>query len=489
MKKLFYSTVAMLLLSTTLCFSQTITNAGFENWTNKNWYDEAPPFSSTNVFSYMTNSVSTVTKTTDAHGGNYAVLISVDSLPGAGNNIGGMLYLGEMGGSLFAIGGGYPYNGKPDSLAGYVKYEIAPADTANILVGFKSNGTTIAYAEYKITGSKANYTRFSIPLTYFLPLTPDTMVALVLISNNNNNGAPAMNKVYIDDLSFVKKAGGSLPSFPNGDFETWKSISSKEPDGWVTSNLYTLSDKESVTDTTASYSGSFAAKLVNRNTFFGGEPMSFIINGRLGENGIEGGQPVSAIPTALSGYYKYFPQGNDTGVAIVHFSKWNNVTMESDSVAEFLIHLPAAGTYRSFTLTIPSFPGTPDTVLIGFAASQINDTLASHTLNSTLIIDDVAFGLPTGLSIPLNEYFSTNTLYPNPATETVTLGFRLVEASDVTIRVFDISGKTVKQIYLGQQDRGEHQFSLPVNDLADGSYYYSFNAGNKEAVKKFIIKR
>jgi flagellar hook assembly protein FlgD len=127
---------------------------------------------------------------------------------------------------------------------------------------------------------------------------------------------------------------------------------------------------------------------------------------------------------------------------------------------------------------------------VGFSSSNITNDNVRRLVGSTLYVDDVSFQFATGLTIPINEYFRKNILYPNPANGIVTLDYYLGSGTtDVTVKVYDVSGKVIKKIELGNKETGEHQLTLNVKDISSGTYFYSFDAGEKEVVKKFTIAR
>jgi hypothetical protein len=80
-------------------------------------------------------------------------------------------------------------------------------------------------------------------------------------------------------------------------------------------------------------------------------------------------------------------------------------------------------------------------------------------------------------------------VYPNPVSKSDILkaDFNLVNASDVTIDLYDLLGNKVKEIANGYFTSGEHTTDVSVNDLNAGLYIYSIRAGNSIATKKVTI--
>ena len=76
---------------------------------------------------------------------------------------------------------------------------------------------------------------------------------------------------------------------------------------------------------------------------------------------------------------------------------------------------------------------------------------------------------------------------PNPFNETTTIGFNLPAASTATLRVYDVSGKTLKVI-TANYARGYNMVDINRNELgAAGVLYYQLDTDSDSAVKKMII--
>ena len=78
---------------------------------------------------------------------------------------------------------------------------------------------------------------------------------------------------------------------------------------------------------------------------------------------------------------------------------------------------------------------------------------------------------------------------PNPFTDETIIGFRLAEDSEVTLTIFDVTGKVVRTID-GKFNRGYNE--LRLNDLGDWTgqvYYYRLDTEGFSATKKMILVR
>jgi len=76
---------------------------------------------------------------------------------------------------------------------------------------------------------------------------------------------------------------------------------------------------------------------------------------------------------------------------------------------------------------------------------------------------------------------------PNPFSETTTITFTIPNSDNVTLTVFDLTGKVIKNM-TSQFDRGTHTIQLSKDDLAaSGVIYYQLESGDFTDTKKMII--
>jgi hypothetical protein len=79
-------------------------------------------------------------------------------------------------------------------------------------------------------------------------------------------------------------------------------------------------------------------------------------------------------------------------------------------------------------------------------------------------------------------------LYPNPSTDFVELTFDMDMAGDAVIRVFDMNGKLVEELFNGPVKRGKNLLSFSIYHLTTGQYTLSIVANDSEVIGKSFIK-
>ncbi len=84
--------------------------------------------------------------------------------------------------------------------------------------------------------------------------------------------------------------------------------------------------------------------------------------------------------------------------------------------------------------------------------------------------------------------FSINQVYPNPFNPITSISFSVPnDNSRVFMRIFDISGKIVKQLTHERYSPGRHTMIWDASKASSGIYFLEFSAGNTRQVKKLTL--
>lgn len=89
----------------------------------------------------------------------------------------------------------------------------------------------------------------------------------------------------------------------------------------------------------------------------------------------------------------------------------------------------------------------------------------------TTIVDEITF----------------NPIYPNPFEGQAVIEYTLNESTDVTIEVFDISGRRIKRKNISNQPPGIHNQTLDGSNFASGIYFVRLQAADFDEVQKVTI--
>jgi len=80
-------------------------------------------------------------------------------------------------------------------------------------------------------------------------------------------------------------------------------------------------------------------------------------------------------------------------------------------------------------------------------------------------------------------------LYPNPAYETCKVKYVLDQSGEVSIDLFDVTGKLVKQVYSGQTENGLRVLTFDCSDMPQGVYFCRLQSDHLTETQKLIITK
>lgn len=94
-----------------------------------------------------------------------------------------------------------------------------------------------------------------------------------------------------------------------------------------------------------------------------------------------------------------------------------------------------------------------------------------------------------GLGEELNSNQLSATSYPNPVSNEGTIRYTLVNAENVSVKIFDMAGRMVANVFEGKQDAGEQAVKFDASNLENGIYFYQLTAGEVSVTNKIVIKK
>lgn len=160
-----------------------------------------------------------VTKSTDAHSGTYAINLKADTFTNPQtqktDSIPGICVTGQpgMGPGVKGIDG-YPSTARPDSFTGWYKYApIGQDDFAIVVTLTKWNTSTnqrdiISNTMY-IGSAASSYTRFSFPIMYSSNNNmPDSIT--IMLASSDPQTRKLGSVLLVDDIAFVTKIGSGI---------------------------------------------------------------------------------------------------------------------------------------------------------------------------------------------------------------------------------------------------------------------------------------
>jgi hypothetical protein len=113
-----------------------------------------------------------------------------------------------------------------------------------------------------------------------------------------------------------------------------------------------------------------------------------------------------------------------------------------------------------------------------------NDTLCCVTLTGQ--------GLPVGVAtgtVNIPQEFALRQPLPNPCKLFARLQFELPKASVVSLSVYDVGGRMIRQLVNGLCEAGIHDVTLDASGLSAGVYFYRLKAVGYTAIRKVIVTK
>jgi len=150
---------------------------------------------------------------------------------------------------------------------------------------------------------------------------------------------------------------------------------------------------------------------------------------------------------------------------------------------------------QSFTINLNEKKNIPQTIdldplwdadslnVVVFIQSIASKTIyQSETIGSfdlVLSSDEVSNNIPNEFILEQN--------YPNPFNPSTVIGYQLAQSSYVSLKVYDLLGKEVAILVNEYMPAGHYEISFNAQQLANGTYFYEFRAGNYSKIKKMIL--
>ncbi len=88
--------------------------------------------------------------------------------------------------------------------------------------------------------------------------------------------------------------------------------------------------------------------------------------------------------------------------------------------------------------------------------------------------------------------FTVDQNYPNPFNPITHLSCYIPKAGNIAVRIFDINGGLVKELFAGEKEQGQHVFVWDAKNsggshVASGMYLFSVRFNNQQLTKKIIL--
>ncbi len=131
------------------------------------------------------------------------------------------------------------------------------------------------------------------------------------------------------------------------------------------------------------------------------------------------------------------------------------------------------------TFTVNGKPVTPE---------ELAQIQAQHGIVQKMIETDGA--VATIESAPeIAATFELKQNYPNPFNPTTQIPFELKEAANVTLKVYDLTGREVATLLNGYQSAGSHTVTFDGTSLASGTYLYKLDVNGNQFSRTMVLMK
>jgi tetratricopeptide (TPR) repeat protein len=133
-----------------------------------------------------------------------------------------------------------------------------------------------------------------------------------------------------------------------------------------------------------------------------------------------------------------------------------------------------AEAYSYFSELVNTYPDCPlaNVAEVFYKVSKYNYEKPPTTKEETTVIETKLFAN-----------------YPNPFNPSTVIKYQLSEASQVSLKVYDVMGREITTLVNSFQNKGSYDVIFNAKDLSSGIYFYKFNANGEQHINKMLLMK
>jgi hypothetical protein len=98
--------------------------------------------------------------------------------------------------------------------------------------------------------------------------------------------------------------------------------------------------------------------------------------------------------------------------------------------------------------------------------------------------------LPTGIEEDLNNNgVAIRNIYPNPFSNETNISFSLVENGNVSVSIYDMTGREVASLHDGEMPAGEHLLTWEASNMPNGLYFCTISTADAKVTQKVMLSK
>jgi len=141
---------------------------------------------------------------------------------------------------------------------------------------------------------------------------------------------------------------------------------------------------------------------------------------------------------------------------------------------------------KTYTYTLPGTWREDYVSIVGLVEEYNDDYKYRNILNGE---EAKLIGSWAGVEQVNNDNFASISVYPNPASNMLKVGFELKENSTLVAYVTNALGQKIADLYNGDVNTGEHTLSWYTQDVANGIYFVTLKTENSEITRRFVVNK
>ena len=103
--------------------------------------------------------------------------------------------------------------------------------------------------------------------------------------------------------------------------------------------------------------------------------------------------------------------------------------------------------------------------------------------------DTISFSTTLSVGIAEIQTIAGVNLYPNPVNQEATIDLNLNEATNISVFIYDITGKVVANVFEGQMAAGMTTLKVDASNLDAGIYFTAIVSNKaKKTLKMVVVK-
>jgi len=169
-----------------------------------------------------------------------------------------------------------------------------------------------------------------------------------------------------------------------------------------------------------------------------------------------------------------------------------NINVSGNSRKNIVHTFGAGASANSHTFTFTwTAPSTNDGDITFYTAGIAADGNGSPSSNDKTYSTSVVIPAPQTVGIADNSNYNSDiAIYPNPATDKISINYSLSKNSQVKAEIFNLEGKAI-ELFNENQSAGEINYEVEINNLNLSSGIYFINLlvdGNNQLTRKVIVE-